>query len=309
MRPLIAIAIAIVITIHDAQAQAINPEFVYLRDYLFEKTYATRHVDDADDKGAIRLVTYIWRPVKGDRHEVVLFSHGSTAGLTRSPQEPAAGDLPPGPLVRYFISRGYTIVAPMRRGRSESTGNYVEECSFYAGKCSAEQQLALTDRGLRSALADVNAVIDQVILGKLVPRDAKILLAGHSRGGFLALLLAAERPSAVKGVVNFAGGWHGANDRLTQTQWQERIDTQAVRLTRAAKRTRTPTLWIYAARDPFYNDAAPRAILKAWQDAGGRAEFVWIAEHSLPNPHGALSSPQLWQKQMDAYLNTLESAK
>ena len=103
MRSLTAIAIAIVITINDAQAQAINPEFVYLRDYLFEKTYATRQVDDADDKGTIRLVSYIWRPVKDDRHEVILFNHGSTAGLTRSPQEPTAADLPPGPLVRYFI--------------------------------------------------------------------------------------------------------------------------------------------------------------------------------------------------------------
>lgn len=113
----------------------------------------------------------------------------------------------------------------------------------------------------------------------------------------------------MKGVVNFAGGWHGVNDRMTQTQWQERIDTQTVRLARTAKLTRTPTIWIYAARDPFYNDAAPRALLKAWQDAGGRAEFVWIGEHSVPNPHAALASPPLWQKQLDAFLNTLESAK
>jgi predicted acyl esterase len=88
---------------------------------------ATRVVNDAEDKGTIRLVAYVYRPVNNDRKKVVLFSHGSTGGLAHSPKE--ALDAPPPPVVNYFVSRGYTLVAPMLGGRNESSGTYVEECS------------------------------------------------------------------------------------------------------------------------------------------------------------------------------------
>lgn len=41
-------------------------------DYTFERTFATRNVDDAYDRGQLSLVVYIWRPVVRARHEVVL---------------------------------------------------------------------------------------------------------------------------------------------------------------------------------------------------------------------------------------------
>jgi predicted acyl esterase len=30
--------------------------------------------------------------------------------------------------VEFLVTRGYTVVAPTRRGRGESTGTYVEGC-------------------------------------------------------------------------------------------------------------------------------------------------------------------------------------
>jgi hypothetical protein len=88
-------------------AQAVDSGFAWGRDYTFERMTATRAVNDAEDKGAIRLVAYVYRPVKNDRHKVVLFSHGSTGGLARSPKE--AMDAPPVPVVSFFVSRGYTL--------------------------------------------------------------------------------------------------------------------------------------------------------------------------------------------------------
>ena len=86
-------------------AQALNPEFIFGRDYTFERMEAKRAVHDAEDHGTIRLVTYVYRPLKNDRKEVVLFSHGSTAGLIRSPKE--AMDGPPRSVITFFVSRGY----------------------------------------------------------------------------------------------------------------------------------------------------------------------------------------------------------
>ena len=141
-------------------------------------------------------------------------------------------------------------MAPLRRGRGESTGTYVEECSVYIGQCTTADQVALTDRGVREALLDTNAVIDQLILGRLVPRESKIVVAGHSRGGFLSLTLAAERPALPKAVINFSGGWLAITDSLSAVENQQRTEAQTVRLARAAKDAHVPTIWIYAVRDP-----------------------------------------------------------
>jgi pimeloyl-ACP methyl ester carboxylesterase len=304
MRHLLAGVVLACISAAPAAAQAINPEFVFGRDYTFERLEATRAVDDAQDKGTIHLVTYVYRPVKNDRHEVALFSHGSTGGLARSPKEPGGANALPPSVVQYLVTRGYTVVAPMRRGRGESTGTYVEECSVFTGECTVGDQVKLGERGIREALLDTNAVIDQLVLGRLAPRDAKILLVGHSRGGFLSLLLAGERPALAKAVINFSGGWYGVTDRLAPSENQQRMDDHKARLTRAAARAGVPTLWFYAARDPLIKDGVPQELLRSWLEAGGRAEFVFIAEHSLPNAHLALSDPKLWEQQADALLKS-----
>ncbi len=308
MRPLLAGVVLAAAGAGQLSAQAINPEFVFGRDYTFEQMEATRAVDDAQDKGTIRLVTYVWRPVKNDRHEVALFSHGSTGGLARSPKEPGGTNATPPVVVQFLVSRGYTVVAPLRRGRGDSTGTYVEECSVYTGECTVADQLRLGERAIREALLDTNAVIDQLVLGRLAPRDAKILLVGHSRGGFLSLLLAGERPALAKAVINFSGGWYGVTDRLTPAENQQRMEDQKARLTRAAGRATVPTLWFYATRDPFYKEGVPQELHHYWQEAGGRAELVFVAEHSLPNAHLALSDPKLWERQADALLKTAEAA-
>jgi pimeloyl-ACP methyl ester carboxylesterase len=296
------IGIAVTVEAQTPPNAPLNPEWVYLRDYTFERMEAKREVHDAEDNGTIRLVAYVYRPVKNDLREVVLYSHGSTASWTRSPKE--QGDAPPVSVLRFFLSRGYTVVAPMRRGRGESSGTYVEECPVYAGRCSPADQVALGDRALREALQDTHAVIDQIVY-RIVPHGSKIVAAGHSRGGFLSLILAGERPQIVKGVVNFAGGWQAMNDRVTPEDHKHRVEVQTVPLSLAAKQAKAPSIWIYADRDPFYNEAGRQAILKAWRDAGGKAEYIFVTENALPNPHAIPTNAAYWESQLDRFLKSL----
>lgn len=286
-------------------AQAVDSGFVWGRDYTFERMTATRAVNDAEDKGTIRLVAYVYRPVKNDRHKVVLFSHGSTGGLSRSPKE--AMDAPPIPVINFFVSRGYTLVAPMRRGRNESSGTYVEECSVFTNQCTADDQISRGERAMKEALADTNAVIEQLIIGKLASNDSKIIVAGISRGGFLSLILAGERPTLVEGVVNFVGGWNAVTDRLTDAQSKARMDDQKARLERAAKRFSGPSVWFYAARDPFYKDGVPNELFKYWTEAGGKGEFVYIAEHNLQSGHVIATNPALWNRQVQDLLAKIDA--
>ena len=124
---------------------------------------------------------------------------------------------------------------------------------------------------------DTNAVIDQLILGRLVPRESKIIVAGHSRGGFLSLILAAERPALAKAVINFAGGWLATTDNLSAVENQQRTEAQAVRLARAAKDAPVPTIWIYA----------PCVLRKVFHLSycvlGGRREAAELC--TLPSTH------------------------
>lgn len=301
-------ALALAASATHGSSQQAPPDLVYKRDYTFERLEATRAVNDAYDKATIRLVTQIWRPVKSDRREVVFFSHGSTGALAVSPIEPA-GDGPPRGLLQFFLSRGYTIVWPFRRGRGTSTGTYMEECGTLVGDCTVAQQMALTEPGLASALADNYAVIDQLVVGKLVPSNAKLLLVGQSRGGFLSLIMAGERPAQVKGVVNFVGGWQSMPPRLSPADVQQRLDIQGGPLARAARKSGAATIWIYAARDPNYTEGTPQALQRIWREAGGKSELLFIEEHALPNPHAVHGSPGLWSAQVDAFLAALPSTK
>ena len=268
---------------------------------------ATRAVDDAQDKGTIHLVTYVYRPLKNDRHEVAVFSHGSTGGLARSPKEPGGSNAPP----PWSCSSCSCAGTPWSRRCGGDAGSPPAPKSRNVPSlpASAPSETRSSSESAPSARRCSTRVIDQLVLGRLAPRDAKVLLVGHSRGGFLSLILAGERPALAKAVINFSGGWYGVTDRLSASENQQRLDDQKARLTRAAERAGVPTLWFYAARDPFYKEGVPQELRRYWQEAGGRAEFVFVAEHSLPNAHLALSDPKLWEQQADALLKIAETTK
>jgi pimeloyl-ACP methyl ester carboxylesterase len=289
-----------------AWPQALSADFVHGVDYSFQRMEATRTVRDAEDRGKIRLVILIYRPLKLDRHQVALFSHGSTGGEIKSPKEPWEG--PPPAVIRFFISRGYTVVAPMRRGRGESSGTYVEECAFYAGECTLAEQTAMTGRSLREAMLDTRAVIDQVILGKLNAGKRKIVLVGTSRGGLLSLMTGAVRPQQVAGVVNFAGGWLSVSDKYSAADNQQRLDVQRKLFVEAGREKRVPSLWIYAARDQLYGEATTREFFRAYQETGGRGDYLFVSEHALPNGHNVSTVSSLWETAVDAFLTKLDGA-
>ena len=286
-----------------AAGQTPSTDFAHGVHYTFERMTATRTVRDAFDRGPITLVAHVYRPVGADRRKVVLFSHGSTGGWEVSPKQPFGA---PRSLVQYFTKRGYTVVAAMRRGRNESSGRYVEECEFQAGKCSLAENTALFDSSLREATLDSLAIVDQVIYGRLVPKNSTILLAGGSRGGFLSLVLAAERPRMAAGVFNFVGGWLSISDAWPAELNQRRLQLQTDRLTRVGTQLPVPTLWIYGDRDPFYSEAVTRQFFAAFERAGGKGEYFFVSDPTLKDGHGVGSALALWETKADEYLAQIE---
>ena len=122
-------------------------------------------------------------------------------------------------------------------------------------------------------------------------------------------MLAGERPALVKGVVNFVGGWHSVSDKYSASDNQLRLNAQTVRLAAAAKKNSVPSLWIYAARDPFYNETTSRELFRAWREAGGKGDYIFVTEHSLAIGHMITSDVALWGHQVDEFLKTIDSVK
>jgi pimeloyl-ACP methyl ester carboxylesterase len=275
--------------------------------YTFERKFATRKVHDALDKGRISLATYIYRPMKESSHRVVLFFHGSLGGMTVDPHEPTL--FMPAALTQYFVRRGFTVVYSTRRGLGESTGAFREECAFAAGRCTVAEYRALAEPGLAEAEKDSDAVIDQIIEGHEVPIGSKILFAGVSRGGFLALRVASRHPQISAGVVNFVGGWLSVGEPWDSQENAARTDLQ-LRLFKdiGAALGSVPSLWIYAARDPFYPESTTRGFFTAFQSGGGTGEYLYIPEHSLRIGHIVATEPALWSEKVDAFTATLNGA-
>ena len=278
-------------------------------DYSFERRVAVRKVSDTHDRGTIRLATFIYRPLRADRHQVVLFSHGSTNGQTTDPREPM--QLVPCSLKNYFLSRGYTLVAPMRRGRGDSTGDYVEECARNSDpSCTPASNREGSDTALAEALADSNAVLDQLVFGRLVAKGGKVILAGHSRGGFLALALAAQRPSRTAAVINFSGGWLGFQSSLAEgDEGRLRLDWHDKRLRRLGAAFRGPTLWLHAPSDPLYGEAVTRQFHAAYLAGGGTGDYRPISGQQLENGHLLVQESPLWAAAADSFLASVDASQ
>ncbi|MGZ8311657.1 MAG: alpha/beta hydrolase family protein [Allosphingosinicella sp.] len=270
-------------------------------DYRFERRVATRDVDDPFDRGRIALAVYVYRPLRQDRNSVVLFSHGSLNGLVTDPGEPANVNCA---LKDFFLSRGYTLVVPMRRGRGESGGHYVEECGRgFDPACTPARNREMTALGLDQAVADTLAVLDQVVLAGDAARRPRVVLTGLSRGGFLSLAVAAARPQEIAAVVSFSGGWLGLQSDIADAdEARLRLELHERLLRGFGGRFAGPTLWLHAPDDPFYGEAASRRFHAAFLAGGGRGDYVSVPAVA-PWKHNLLGQPELWRDRVETFLD------
>jgi dienelactone hydrolase len=230
----------------------------------------------------VTLEAALYRPPGDGPHAVLLFNHGSTGGGTVAPSV----TLRPSRQAQFFVERGFAVLAPMRRGRGASQGTSAE----YEGTCDAE----ILGAGLARAIEDVDAAM-AYLHAQTWADPERVLVAGQSRGGILSVAYAAKRPDAVRGVINFAGGW--TSQRCDETGRGFNQATFAA----AGAQNRVPTLWLYAEEDSYYSAAWIRRYHEAFAHAGGVATF-----HLFPafgsDGHRLVDRVQLWKAAADDFL-------
>ena len=190
--------------------------------------------------GELTLHGLLWRPAGKGPFPAVLFNHGSG---------PAADAQQAGVLGTTFARHGYMFLYLYRRGaglssdqgtNSEELMNRAMEAKGQAGR--NEVQLQLLDAELPDAVGGLAFLRSDPEVDK-----QRLVVAGHSFGGSLSLLLA-ERETDLRAVVVFAAAgksWEASPPLRT-------------RLLAAVDHSNAPVLFVYAAND--YSIAPAREL-------------------------------------------------
>lgn len=233
----------------------------------------------------VTLEATLYRPAGNGPHPALLFNHGSTGGGTVAPSV----TMRPSRQARFFVERGFAVLAPMRRGRGGSEGTPAE----YEGTCDAD----VLSAGLARAIEDVDAAMAYL---RLQPwgDPTRVVIAGQSRGGILAVAYAAERPGTVRGVINFAGGWTSQRCDEGGRGFNEATFASA------GGRTRAPMLWLYAEEDRYYSPEWIRRYYEAFAQAGGVATFRVFPAFGADG-HRLVDRVEIWKVTADDFLRRL----
>ena len=219
---------------------------------------------------------------------VAIVNHGTSNAKNRAKfgywQKP--------PLINALVKQGFAVLVPIRQGFGATGGEYragVAACGatapdyFQAGLNAAED-----------IMASVNylPMLDRIDLKRVV-------LIGHSAGGFASLAAASIAGNKITAVANFAGGRGGSFKSLGVPCHS---DALADAVARYARTSSVPTLWHYAVNDRFFGPDVARVWFNAFQNAGGEGELI-MAPAYKKNGHSILIEEQgitLW---MDEFLD------
>jgi dipeptidyl aminopeptidase/acylaminoacyl peptidase len=209
----------------------------------------------------LHLEATLYRPSGPGPFPLLVLSHGTC----RDPRQRAGRRLRYDAQSWEFVSMGFAVVIPMRRGYGHSEGAYAEN----EGVCDHSH---FYRAGLESA-KDLRATVEYVSHLPGIDRS-RLVLAGHSSGGFASLILASQRVPGVRGVINFADG-RGSSPRRNCSP-----DKLIEACARAGRTTRVPSLWIYAQNDTYFPPPLAREMCDAYRRAGAPVEFVLLPPFS-----------------------------
>lgn len=242
--------------------------------------------------GGSTLVATVMRPPGEARSPLVVINHGSPAdGSQRAKMERPRYSA----LSSFFLSRGYVVALPLRRGYGETGGAWAE--GF--GPCEAPD---FFNAGLQGA-ADIQATLDFMRAQPYVAPDRTIVI-GQSAGGWATVALSSRNPPGVAAMINFAGG-RGGHQKLAGGG----IGNCAPRsLVEAAAKygatARVPMLWIYTENDSFFEPSLAKRMVEAYDGAGGKAVYRPVGAfgrdgHSLA---GSSNGSSVWSPLVESFL-------
>lgn len=212
-----------------------------------------------------------------EKHPVVVLTHGRNGP---SPERNPNTSKGYGSLTMALAQQGYPSIYVVRRGYGNSDGPDSEflpspEASAFAGA------------------KDLTAVVDYL---KTIPwvDTNKVMIMGHSQGGWVALGSSAMNIPGVVGAVNISGAtnYQGQSNNAKDYRTESRLEQSVVVF---AKNQKVPTLWLYASND---NHSTPvvSGWFKTYQSAGGKGTLLFTPNYmgSNGNGHSVVNNPNYY---------------
>ncbi len=231
----------------------------------WEAAHAEPYAEITYRSGSLDIAGYLYRPEGAGPFPTIIYNHGSREKQERQP-------VPWVRLAALYVSAGYAVLAPERRGYGKSDGPTWTDAvgrdttSRFIDRCQAEADDVLAAVGfLRTvSFADVG----------------RLGMVGWSLGG-IVMLFALARSHDFRAAVDQAGGV------LT---WRRSPPLQAA-LTEAVRAASCPVLLTDAE-----NDAAPEAIptLAGAMEAAGRSHKARVyPPYTPPSPANGIAPGHL----------------
>ncbi|WP_051229460.1 alpha/beta hydrolase family protein [Paludibacterium yongneupense] len=250
--------------------------------------------------GEVNMVTRVFLPEGPGPFPVVLFSHGRApdqAGRARL-RQPLARDH-----ARFWVEKGFAVVAPIRPGYGETGGEDRESSRFgyrAPGACASSSGYRHVAQSASEAIAAALAWI------RLQPwaRAHDILLEGQSVGGLATVAAIATKPDGVRAYINFAGGTGG--DPVHHPGNSCDPEQLAALYADFGKTTVAPGLWVYALNDQFWGADVPVVWFDSFAAGGSPARFLHAPAVPDGDGHGLSRHERAyWAPYIDAFLRQL----
>jgi dienelactone hydrolase len=239
--------------------------------------------------GTKTLEALVVRPDGPGPFPLVLLAHGHPRDAAQIPLD--RPQLYSGAAI-VFAQRGYAAVVVMRRGYGRSDGPFAETL----GPCQARTYEA----AVKAAAADVLGAL-AVLRTEPWVDPKRMLLVGHSMGGYAGLAVAAGNPDGVLGIISFAGAVGSPRPDFVCD-----IDRVIDADRKFGQTARIPVLWIFAENDHFFGPELARSMFAAYT-ANGAPASLFLAPSYGRDGHTLIWSPDGigWWPQVAAFLSSL----
>jgi dienelactone hydrolase len=284
----LAVGLGCIAALGAAHAQTASPEIAQIV------------VEGPRSDGEIRMATAVYKPPGAGKWPVLIYSHGrsgSDADRRRvKPPDPRGH-------IRYWLQKGFAVVAPTRPGYGD-TGGADREYSGVRydifGNCWGPPDFG---RAAAAATTAITATLEWLRHQPWADTD-RIVLAGSSMGGLASIASAATNPPGVVAYINFAGGTGGDSGRAPKHSCGSEEMATLMRL--YGRTTHVPGLWLYAENDLYWGAEWPRAWYRAFASGGGHTEFVMTEPVPNTDGHQLLArGGRLWVDHVDRFLAEL----
>lgn len=238
------------------------------------------------DGNTIKLEGYVYEPEKSNG-KTILMTHGSTGGV----KENIALSVKFSTIAAQVTKAGYRFVVYTRKGRGMSQGIFQEE----TGKCDRPS----LDWEVADAYPQMKQVVAQV---RQTYNSPRLILMGHSRGGFISALYATRNPSEVLAVVNISGVWSAFCEKKNNGYSHDALAKFAGGFKNQ--------FWAYFKNDSYFSPVRFNDPDYEWlSDIASRngLTFKVYPDVGLPDGHATgYKRPDLWSDDVFSWLTKVE---